>query len=465
MAKITIGTELIMEICILYTNDTHSYLDDFARRAHLIQKIRSEYKHTLLFDAGDSVSGSSYYNLYQGAKEAELMSLLNYDAITLGNHDFDQGSPGVAHFLKHLSVPIISSNIDFTCDPLLPKLPEYMIKGDIGIFALTTLETLDNASPSPETVINNPIDAAKKIMNEFQVLGVKHTILLSHLGKPTDERLAATIPGIDIIVGGHTHDVLYDPVKVNDTLILQAGCHGKYLGQLVIDLETKKYINSIHLLDDTLPEAPEFIPLIKAIQQERDEYFSQIVATSATTLDGDRQQQKSGETNLGNLVLDAYFHKAQQLGFYPDAAILNGLGIRTSLSAGPITKGDIMKITPYSKSLLILSCTGAQLKEALIHGLYPHISQLTVTFRLKEDGTKELLEASLKGKPLQDDGIYRVATNDFCGMGKDGYHHGFENATIIAQNLALDVDLISEYLESLPQPFTYKTDARLTYIK
>jgi len=294
-----------MELHILHTNDIHSYLEDFARIAHIVEVNRRP--HTLLLDAGDSVSGSIYYNLYEGEMEAKLLSKLKYDAVTLGNHDFDRGSKGVSNFLKHLSIPAISSNIDFTQDPTVPNLPDHIIRDGIGIFALTTLETLDKADPSPETLFKNPLEMAKEMVQKLTTAGVKCKILISHLGKSMDERLAAAVPGIDIIVGGHTHDVFHESLIVGNTLILQAGCHGKYVGELHLNLQTGYHHSKIHHINDSLPEHPDFKPLIDTLKQERDLYASRIIATSLRRLDGDREQQKTRETNLGNLVVDAYF--------------------------------------------------------------------------------------------------------------------------------------------------------------
>lgn len=440
---------------ILYTNDTHSYLDDFARRSWLIKKLRDA--DALLLDSGDSVSGSIYYNLYEGAMEARLLSMLGYDAITFGNHDFDRGSAGVANFLKHLTIPLISSNVDISKDPLLNQhlIFPYAVKQKMGIFALTTLETLDNAESSPETVFLDPIETAKAIVKKLQELEVKGIILLSHLGKTKDEELAQAVPDIDAIVGGHTHDALGEPHYIGKTLILQAGCHGKYLGEADLEAGTV----TLHSIDETVPEDPELIPFIREMQAARDQYASLPIAETAVRLDGDRHQQKSRETNLGNLVVDAYFHKAKALGFAPDCGILNGLGIRTSIEAGPITLGDLIKVLPYSKSLMVLRTTGANIKQALSHGLYPQVSQLKIRY---EEG--QLAEVLLKGKPLEDHKLYTVATNTFCGTGKDGYHHGFSGAEILSENISLDVDILREYMNSLPQPIRYEPEGRIVKI-
>ncbi|MCL1948948.1 MAG: bifunctional metallophosphatase/5'-nucleotidase [Turicibacter sp.] len=444
---------------LLHTNDMHSYLDDFARLAYLVNKIRDEHPDTLLFDAGDSVSGSIYYNLYEGKKEATFMTLLGYDAMTLGNHDFDRGTHGVLNFISSCSVPVISSNIDFSRDEALPELPNYLIKNNWGIFALTTLETIEKAEPSPETVFKNPLNVAKEMVAHLKGLQLDGIILLSHLGKSMDERLALAVPGIDVIIGGHTHDVLYEPIRVGDTFILQAGCHGKFLGEFSLDLSDRSYIAKIHDIDGKIPEDKAFEPLIRGIQKERDRFSSRVIAEAAFRLDGDRAQIKTGETNLGNLVIDAYFQKAKNLGYQPDCAILNGLGIRTSLEKGPISIGDLVKVLPYSKSLMILECTGAQIKAALQHGLYPQVSQLSLTFC---DG--QLTRVLLHGDPLRDDQRYRVATNTFCGSGKDGFDAGFDDAVTVAKNLVLDIDLLAEYMISLLQPIRYGLDGRLIYL-
>ena len=256
-------------LTVLHTNDVHSYIDPFppthpkspnmggvARRANLIESIRLENPNVLLLDAGDIFQGTPYFNFYGGELEFKLMSMMGYDAATMGNHDFDNGLEGFYSQLPHARFDFISSNYDFKNTILDGHVKPYRIfeKGGIkvGVFGLgIALEGLVDKKHFRETVYLNPVgitqDMVKTLKDEKKCDLV---ICLSHLGyqykddqqRICDLKLASLTSGIDLIIGGHTHTFLDKPTVVKnligqEVLVNQVGCYGINLGRIDFYLE------------------------------------------------------------------------------------------------------------------------------------------------------------------------------------------------------------------------------------
>lgn len=252
------------KITILHTNDVHSHIDPFpadhprnanmggaARRAALIESIRKEEENVLLLDAGDIFQGTPYFNYYGGELEFKLMSMMQYDLATMGNHDFDNGIDGFYAQLPHAKFEFVSANYDFKNTVLNDIVKPYKIFNKdgikIGIFGLgVELDGLVDKKLYKETVYNNPIEVAQdmtRILKEEQKCDL--VICLSHLGfsyknepyKVSDLELAKKTKNIDLIIGGHTHTFLDKPVveknsEGKDVLINQVGCYGINLGKI-----------------------------------------------------------------------------------------------------------------------------------------------------------------------------------------------------------------------------------------
>ena len=260
------------KITILHTNDTHSHIDPFpidhpknpnmggaARRAAIIESIRKEEKNVLLLDAGDIFQGTPYFNYYGGELEFKLMSMMQYDLATMGNHDFDNGIDGFYAQLPHAKFDFVSANYDFKNTVLNDIVKPYKIINKdgikIGIFGLgVQLEGLVDKKLYKETVYNNPIEVAQdmtRILKEEKKCDM--VICLSHLGfkykdepeKPSDIQLAQKTKNIDLIIGGHTHTFLDKPVieknsEGKEVLINQVGCFGVNLGRIDFYLSNDK---------------------------------------------------------------------------------------------------------------------------------------------------------------------------------------------------------------------------------
>ena len=260
-----------VKITVLHTNDVHSHIDPFgpndvknankggiSRRATLIQKLRNENPNTLLLDAGDIFQGTPYFNYFGGALEFKLMSLLNYDAATIGNHDFDNGIEGLYAQLPHAKFDFISANYDFRNTVMNTHVKPYKVffKGGvkIGVFGLgIELKGLVNPDAFKETKYLNPVEIAQdmsrilKLEEECDLI-----ICLSHLGyhydekpqKISDIKLARATENIDLIIGGHTHTFLNEPTKETNAagktvLVNQVGCYGLYLGKVDFYFESE----------------------------------------------------------------------------------------------------------------------------------------------------------------------------------------------------------------------------------
>jgi 5'-nucleotidase len=267
-------TKNLKHITILHTNDVHSYIDPFpadhpknpnmggvARRASLIEAIRTENPNTLVVDAGDIFQGTPYFNYYGGELEFRLMSLMKYDFATLGNHDFDNGLEGLFAQLPHAKFEFLSSNYDFRNTLLEGHIKPYSIRIidgiKIGLFGIgIQLDGLVDKKNYKEIVYNNPIEIATDISNKLKnEEKCDLVICLSHLGlkykddvqKISDVVLAKKTKNIDLIIGGHTHSFLEKPIieqnlDNKEVLINQVGCYGINIGRIDFYLTKDKKV-------------------------------------------------------------------------------------------------------------------------------------------------------------------------------------------------------------------------------
>ena len=454
------------DLTIMHTNDTHAHLDTVAKRVTAIKQVRQENQNSLLLDAGDVFSGTLYFNEYEGLADLEFMNLVGYDAMTFGNHEFDKGTETLANFVKEADFPFVSANVDFNEDKNLSayyndKIAMHAFNGKIyngivkvlngervGIFGLTTAETMDISSPGEDVVFSDYIEEAKAAVQAFEKVGVNKIIALTHIGfndggGDNDLTLAKEVDGIDIIVGGHTHVKLMQPVIVNagnePTVIVQANEYGKFLGTLDVQFDKKGKViqHAGELLDiSTFQEDPEAAEILEA------KYKPAVVAKQQTVIGkttvelvGGNPAARTGETNLGNLITDGLLAKAKAINPNTVIALQNGGGIRTSVPAGDITLAKVLEVMPFGNSLGIMNLTGAEIKEALEHsvkdapkasGGFLQVSGLKFTYDSKQPvgqrvQSVEVKEDGVNYVSLDNSKSYFVATNNFTAKGGDGY--------------------------------------------
>jgi 5'-nucleotidase / UDP-sugar diphosphatase len=457
-------------LSVMHTNDTHANLADIAKRSTAIKEVRAKKPNALLLDAGDVFSGTLYFNEFLGQADLEFMNYLGYDAMTFGNHEFDLGSSedghkALANFVKGAKFPFVSANVDFSKDSLFTGLQHFEtsntpqdgniyngiikeIDGEkVGIFGLTTEETVEISSPNDIEFLNY-IDQAKKAVKAFEDQGINKIIALTHLGLDdnaefdNDLELAKLVEGIDIIVGGHTHSTIGEPLLNEDgiepTIIVQTGEYGKALGTLDVKFDKDGVISSYagELINVANKAAdPEVQALLKPYADQIETLKSQSIGMEAVSaLDGVRDNVRTKETNLGNLITDGMLAKAKTINPNTVIALTNGGGIRDSIDTGDITMGEVLTVMPFGNSLAIMNLTGAEIKSALEHsvsqapaasGAFLHVSGLKFSYDSTKPAGERVVSVEVKEGSsfvaLNDTTSYVVATNTFTAKGGDGY--------------------------------------------
>ncbi|MEJ9212290.1 5'-nucleotidase C-terminal domain-containing protein [Bacillus smithii] len=491
------------DLHILHTNDTHAHLDNIARTITAIKQERQEHPNSLLVSAGDVFSGTLYFNEFNGLADLKFMNYIGYDAMTFGNHEFDKGTETLANFVKEADFPFVSANVNFSNDLHLkasshdeistqPKDGQIYngivktVNGEkIGIFGLTTAETKDISSPGKDIAFEDYIKSAEKAVDAFKAQGVNKIIALTHIGfndggGDNDLTLAKKVEGIDVIVGGHSHDKLEKPVVdttgEEPTVIVQANEYNKYLGALDVEFDQKGKVvgEDGHLIeidqkdhdDYVLHDDAEAASLLKPYKEQIDEKKKVIVGNSAAQLDGERTDVRTKETNLGNLITDGMLAKAKTINPNTVIALQNGGGIRDSIDAGPITLAEVQTVMPFGNALAILNLKGSEIKAALEHsvssvpessGGFLHVSGLKFTYDSRKPVGQRVLSIQVKGKdgtyqPLNDSENYFVATNTFTAKGGDGYDM-FKKASEegrLSEPGFVDWEIFVDFIEAQP---------------
>lgn len=264
-------------LVILHTNDMHSQIDPFtegrnkgfggmAARASAIAKVRAQEDNVLLLDVGDVFQGTPYFNMFGGELELKLMSQMGYDATTIGNHEFDNGLDGLKQAMQHADFPYLNANYDFSKNQISNEVQPYKIFNKngvkVGVFGLgIRLEGLVNSSMFGNTIWNDPIAVSREMVQELKAKNCDLIICLSHLGYdygdapyPSDVRLAKEVSEIDVILGGHTHTFMDEPLLLTNeqgftTTINQVGWAGINLGRIDVEFGTKgKQVASSELI-------------------------------------------------------------------------------------------------------------------------------------------------------------------------------------------------------------------------
>ena len=262
-----------VSLVVLHTNDTHSRMDPFpmdggrfeglggaARRATLIRRVREANEHVLLLDSGDIFQGTPYFNFFGGELEFRAMTAMGYDVATLGNHDFDNGVGGLVAMLPEAGFEFVSANYDVSGSALAGHVEPYTIREfggvRVGIFGLgIAFEKLVLASLHEGVVYTDPVAAARTACRELREQDCSLIICLSHLGyrygdaRPSDQVLADKVPGIDLILGGHTHTFLDEPEVFDQgrdgfTAINQVGWGGMRLGRIDVSFDSTAQTSS-----------------------------------------------------------------------------------------------------------------------------------------------------------------------------------------------------------------------------
>lgn len=418
--------------------------------------IRAAGGNVLALDAGDQFQGSLFYTTYKGAAAAEFMNLIGFDAMAVGNHEFDDGPEGLAGFLDKARFPVLLGNADVSgSDILKGRLTGHIALevggGKVGIIGVVAEDTGELSSSGSDVVFQRAEDYIRSAVAELEGRGVNKIIALTHTGLPRDREIAAAVAGIDVIVGGHSHTLLSNtaeraadsyPVWVKNpdginVPIVQAGAYSKYLGEIEIKFDDAGRVVSAegepHLLDASVTPDPTVSARLSELGAPIEALKNRVVAETSAAIDGDRGSCRSGECEMGNLVAEAMLDRVKDQGI--QIAVQNGGGLRASIDAGPVTMGEVLTVLPFQNTLATFKLKGADIVAALEGGVsqvedgkgrFPQIAGFKFAWSravAPNEGRVKSVEVMAGGAwtPIEPDKVYGVVTNNFMRGGGDGY--------------------------------------------
>ncbi len=509
LVGIASAQEETFDLTILHTNDQHAAHEPnsagnggAARQATVVKQVRAEGGNVVLLDAGDRFTGSLYHTVYLGQDQVQIMNLLGYDSMTLGNHEFDNGNQVLADFLSGLNFPVVSANVDVTGVEMLNGLfaPYTVIDVNgtqLGVIGLTTATTVFSSSPDDAIVFDGDYSTvANAAAAELTEQGINKIVLLTHLGIQDDLPLLPLLQNIDVVLGGHSHTLYSNayagafgkyPITAEDAdgnpvFYAQAGANGTYLGRLNVTFDASGLVTSaggdVVLLSRYITPDAEVETLLAelstAIVALRDQTIG---ANTEVFLDGDRRVCRIEECNLGSIIADGLrAETGAQIG------LMNGGGVRADIEAGEVTLGDVLTVHPFGNLVATFELSGADLLVALENsvsaitldadgkiqrdggsGRFLQVSGLRFTYDPKQEAGSRIVSVDVEAEdgtfaPLDETATYSIATINFVRTGGDGYTVFEENAINAYDFGRVDYESTSAYLASI-SPITLVVDA------
>ncbi|GGE39501.1 bifunctional metallophosphatase/5'-nucleotidase [Actibacterium pelagium] len=499
-------------LTILHTNDFHARFEPIskynsgcrsgdneegkcfggsARLVTAVEEARSRSNNAILVDGGDQFQGTLFYTYYKGKATAEMMNKMAYDAMTVGNHEFDDGPEVLKGFVETVSFPVLMSNADISAEPQIKDIIQkstIIERGGekLGLIGLTPQNTDEISSPGPNVSFSDPVAAVQGEVDKLTAAGVNKIIVLSHSGYGVDQRVAANTTGVDVIVGGHTNTYLSNtsdraegpyPTMVGSTAIVSAYAYGKFLGELNVtfddDGNVTEAVGEPLIMDAAVTEDAATVARVAELAKPLDEIRNKVVAQAATGIDGDRSNCRYKECQMGNLVADAMLDRVKDQGI--QIAIQNGGGIRASIDEGEVTMGEVYTVLPFQNSLATFQLTGAQIKDALENALaqyddpekdgrFAQIAGMKYTAVTGNAAGERVTEVMVmidgSYQPMEMDKTYGVVSNDFLRAGGDGY--GMFKDAMNAYDFGPDLaEVLVDYMTQAG-PYTPYMDGRIT---
>ena len=504
-------TSDLHKLTVLYTNDVHGHPVKFTNlsmpdvgglpaRATLVKKIRDENKNVLLLDAGDLNTGQAVSNFFKAKPDILGYNYMGYDAMVLGNHEFDNPIHILREQMGLAKFPFLSANVKTRNGDLL-GIP-YIIKQfngfKVAVFGLTTTETNVTGNPDyiKDLIFEDEIDVAKNLVPYLRKRA-DVIIALTHLGiyegvNRGSKRLATRVRGIDLIVDGNTDTKLEIPLVINDpdsthqTLIVQAWHWGLVLGKIDLEIRDKRIVDfnmalipinlkpinkhpdgkkTFRFMGNPIKEDQMLLALLQPYADKVDRFLSETIGYSRGPFGNDDGRYR--ETALGDLVADAMEWYLRR--FNPDFALTNSGAIRAGLAQGSLTRESIYDILPFDSSVVFLNLTGTQVRTLFNfigtvqpgEGAFPQVSS-GIRFSLvpKKNTCKDIL---INGNPIDPERSYSIVTNSYLAKGGDGYQ-AFLQAVDPFDSSIFQRDALIAYIKHLGGNLVPKVNDRIKII-
>uniref|UniRef100_A0A1L8EEN9 5'-nucleotidase n=2 Tax=Haematobia irritans TaxID=7368 RepID=A0A1L8EEN9_HAEIR len=493
--------DVATEFIILHNNDMHARFEQtsvdsgkctdemantnkcyggFARVAHEVRKYREEAQNggtpVLYLNAGDTYTGTAWFYIFKDNITAAFLNVLQPDAISLGNHEFDEDVEGLIPFLEKAEFPVLAANLDLSNQPELRAAKSLHnstvldVNGvKIGVIGYITPET-QNLTKAKDVRFNDEVESINQESARLKAEGINIIIALGHSGYMRDQEIAALCPDVDLVIGGHTNTFLYNgeqpdaeridgpyPTVVNQTSgkqvpVVQAYAYTKYLGKLHVQFDKDgnliEFDGTPILLNAEVPRESDVLALLEVYRPNVTALEGDIVGHTKVHLEGRAEICRAQECNLGNLVADSMIHARvlEDLGgtFWTDAAVafIQGGGIRNSIekrSDGTILAADAIGVLPFSNDLYVTRISGKTMKQALEHSATMHerdssggflqMSGVHVTYDYNKPAGSRVISTQVlcaacnvpTYEPLEETKMYNVIIPFFLLDGGDGH--------------------------------------------
>ena len=466
-------------LTILHTNDFHTQFDPIpaywlkgspklggaAHITTLINQIRAKEKAVFLFDTGDMFTGQMSF-LTKGEALMEMMMSMKYDAMAIGNHEFDYGSDNFTKQMDRVPFPILGANIFYKDSGVRYSRPYTILEKDgvrLGVIGIIGMDARSVALPSGVTNIDfkDPIPIVRKHVKELKPY-VDLIVVLAHQGNTgpmqtdaenrpevqrdfdEDIRLTTEVKGIDVFVGGHAHRGIETPFvnPKTGTIIVQTYGYGTRLGYLKVKVKDKKMVSHKGELLKVWSDKLKPDPVVAAKVDYYKKLLAPKIGIQVGTLKVRLVRDYNHESSFGNFVTDVMREITKA-----DLAMTNAGGLRADLPEGKVTNGDVLDALPFVNLVDIREVTGRQIKEILEQSLslkrgMMQVSGIRVVYDLKKPIGQRLVNLKIGGKDVIDDKVYRVATNSFVGEGGDLYQT-FLKTKLIWQGELLSTTVIN----------------------
>ena len=482
-------------LVIMHTNDTHGYdrradgVNGMATVAALKKDYEAKGYDVLLVDAGDAIQDNNLVNFSKGKTAIDFMNAVGYDAMTLGNHEFDYGSNVTQARIKQAKFPIMSANIivDATGKSFTPKTHTIVKKGGlkIGIFGLTTPSTVTTSNPKSTrglTFLSKDAmyKAAQKEVDALKTQKCDLIVAIGHLGSEPDASgdrsndILENVKGIDVFIDGHDHTV--KNLYINGALLTETGAHLANIGAVLY--ENGKWTEDLHAYGRFNQEDAKVKAMVDKTQADIDKQLSTVVGKTTVELNGSRDPGvRTEETNLGDFIADAYLWQVRKASVLEkvtiDGAIVNGGSIRAGIAAGDITQNDMLRVLPYHNYLQYVTMKGSTLLEVLeaatcttpkAIGAFPQVAGIAYmvdTTKPFEKGElyphstyyspakpgMRVTITSVGGKAFDPDATYNIAVPEYLTSGGDTYYPLTDPSKVTVHDVDyLDVDAVRNYL-------------------
>lgn len=489
-----------LSMTILHTNDMHArFLETsklsttctpadskdgkcyggFARIATLVRRARESGTPTLFLNAGDTYQGTVWFSVYKWKIVSKFLNLLAPDAISLGNHEFDDGVAGLIPFIENANFPVLAANLDLSRQPDLraTKLQNstvLLVNGTkVGVIGYLTPDT-KFISVTENVIFEDEVVSVRREAKKLKDQGVNILIALGHSGYEVDQKIAREVEDIDLVIGGHTNTFLYSgdqpdhevpeglyPTKVvqksgRTVYVVQAYAYTKYLGNFSVAFDARGEVTGIEgnpiLVKSSVPQAADILDELYRMKGAVDNVSQEEVGRTRVLLDGDSKNCRREECNLGNLITDAmidynaaeYFNKDG----WTDAAIAvqNSGSVRSSITRAnndKVTMGDVLNALPFENTIVKVAMTGKQILSMLewsvqrldrnstanLYGAFLQMSGIQVTYDLCQPSNSRVVSVLVQCatcrvptySELKANATYTVLINDFMHGGGDGY--------------------------------------------